>query len=173
MRNALVRTFVVALAAGAIFASGCAKKPPAPAPAPPAPIHEPPAPTPTPKPVETPAPVAAPAATVGDMKTVYFALDSWALDDAAKATLDTDAKLLRDNSALNVRVEGNCDERGTVEYNISLGQKRADAVRDYLVGAGVTAGRLTTISYGKERPAVDGHDEAAWAKNRRAEFSKP
>ena len=172
-RSHTVRFLLIAAAALGLFAAACAKKAPAPLPAPPAattppPVTPPPAPAPTP----APAPVTPPV-TVGDLKTVYFALDSYSLDDAAHAVLDADAKLLRDNPGMNVRIEGNCDERGTVEYNISLGQKRADAVRDYLVAAGVPANRLATISYGKERPAVEGHDEAAWAKNRRAEFAQP
>ncbi len=173
MRKTLVRMLVVALAATAVLATGCAKKPPAPATAPPAPAAAPaPQPTATPPPAESTAPAPA-AATIADLHTVYFALDSWSLDDAAKATLDANAKVLRDNASMNTRIEGNCDERGTVEYNMSLGQKRADAVKDYLVGAGVAASRLSTISYGKERPAVEGHDEASWSKNRRCEFSKP
>jgi peptidoglycan-associated lipoprotein len=172
MRHPL-RLFLLALAATAMIATGCAKKAPAPVQAPPTPAPAP-APAPTPAPPETSsAPAPAPSASISDLKTVYFALDSWALDDAAKATLDGDAKVLRDNGGMAVKVEGNTDERGTVEYNISLGQKRADAVKDYLVGAGVAASRLSTISYGKERPAVDGHDESAWSRNRRAEFSKP
>jgi len=165
----------IAILAAGLALAGCAKKAPAPAPAPPAPAAQQtpvPVPTPTPPPAPAAAPVA-PKTTVADLKTVYFALDSWTLDDATRATLDANARILRDNTALNVRIEGHCDERGTVEYNMSLGEKRADAVRDYLVGAGVAATRLTTISYGKERPAVEGHDEAAWSKNRRAEFSQP
>jgi peptidoglycan-associated lipoprotein len=67
-------------------------------------------------------------------------------------------------------LEGHCDERGTVEYNLSLGEKRAKAVKDYLVGLGISADRLSIISYGKERPADPGHNEEAWAKNRRVEF---
>jgi len=175
MRFAHRTLIAIALVAGALALAGCAKKAPAPAPAPPAPAPAPaptPTPTPTPPPPPPPAP-AAPTTTVADLKTVYFALDSWALDDATRATLDANARILRDNTAITVRVEGHCDERGTVEYNMSLGQKRADAVRDYLVGAGVAQNRVSTISYGKERPAVEGHDESAWSKNRRAEFSKP
>lgn len=178
MRHLNLRSaaFVLGLAAVAIFAPGCAKKGPAVMPAPPAdttPVPSTPAQPSAPAPAPAPAPSPATSLTVGDLRTVYFALDSWTLDEAAHAVLDFDAKLLRDNAGMVVRVEGHCDERGTVEYNISLGQKRADAVRDYLVGAGVAENRLSTLSYGKERPAVDGHDDAAWAKNRRAEFSKP
>jgi peptidoglycan-associated lipoprotein len=172
MRKWTQHFLTVAAIAATLMMTGCAKKAPAPVPAPPAPTT--PAPPATPPPVPTPTPPATPPSTVtaSDLKTVYFALDSYALDDAARAALDADAKLVRDHD-LTVRVEGHCDERGTVEYNMSLGEKRADSVRDYLVGAGVNAARLTTISYGKERPALDGHDESAWSKNRRVEFSKP
>jgi peptidoglycan-associated lipoprotein len=176
MRHLTIRTAVLAFAAVALLASGCAKKGPAVPPAPPAPAPSTSTPqVPVPATDTTPAPVTpAPAtATVSDLRTVYFELDSWSLDEAAHAALDNNAKVLRDNAGMNVRVEGHCDERGTVEYNISLGQKRADSVRDYLVGAGVAVNRLSTISYGKERPASDGHDEAAWSRNRRVEFSKP
>ena len=164
---------VAAVVAAGVLLAGCGKKPPAPMPAPPAPAPTqqatpppPPPPPPPPAPAPTPVPV-----TVADLKLVYFAFDSYALDDAARAALDDDAKLLRDHADLKVVVEGHCDERGTVAYNLSLGEKRAKAAYDYLVGAGVTADRLSTISYGKERPADPGHDEAAWAKNRRAAFS--
>ncbi len=175
MHNLTRRILFIGLAVTALALVGCAKKAPAPVPAPPAPTTAPTTPTPTPTPAPTPTPTTptTPAATVADLRIVYFALDSYSLDDAARGVLDANAKLLRDTPDLRVRIEGHCDERGTVEYNMSLGQKRAESVRDYLVGAGVAADHLATISYGKERPAVDGHDEAAWSKNRRAEFSKP
>ena len=78
---------------------------------------------------------------------------------------------MRDNATAKIVLEGHCDERGTVEYNQALGERRADAVRDYLVGAGITTNRIQVISYGSERPFDPGHDEAAWAKNRRAHFA--
>ena len=71
---------------------------------------------------------------------------------------------------MTITLEGHCDERGTVEYNQALGEKRANAARDYLVNAGVSAARVQTLSYGKERPFAEGHDESAWAQNRRAHF---
>ncbi len=80
------------------------------------------------------------------------------------------AQALRQNSEAPVVIEGHCDERGTVEYNLALGDKRAKAVKDYLVWLGIDSSRLATVSYGKERPADLGHHEAAWAQNRRAEF---
>ncbi|MBZ5639145.1 MAG: peptidoglycan-associated lipoprotein Pal [Acidobacteriia bacterium] len=104
------------------------------------------------------------------LATIYFDYDKSDLSDAARATLQANADWLKANPARVVRIEGNCDERGTVEYNLALGQRRAASVRDYLGGLGVDASRLKTISYGKERPADPGHDDAARAKNRRAEF---
>ena len=156
----------------AIAASGCAKKPVATPPVPPA-TTQTPTPTPPPPP---PAPAPAPepvTPTVGasDLKVVYFAYDSFTLDEGARAALDANAKLLRDHPALNVSVDGHADERGTVEYNQALGQKRAEAVQQYLTDAGISAGHFRVISYGKERPADEGHDEAAWARNRRVEFT--
>jgi peptidoglycan-associated lipoprotein len=82
--------------------------------------------------------------------------------------LDQDAKLLRGHAEMQITIEGHCDERGTVEYNQALGERRAQAARDYLVAAGVASPRIQVVSYGKERPFDDGHDEAAWSKNRRA-----
>ena len=163
---------LVALAA--FLVAGCAKKPPQAPAAPPAPAaKETPVPTPTPTPTPTPPPAPKEATvTIGDLDMVHFAYDSYALDDAARAILDADAKKLRASGGLKVVIEGHCDERGTVEYNQALGEKRADAVRQYLQDAGIPANRLTTISYGKERPLDEGHDEAAWAKNRRAQFAQ-
>lgn len=100
--------------------------------------------------------------------TVYFAFDSFALEGNAQTTLDQQASLLLKNAAVAVIVEGHCDDRGTREYNLALGERRATAVKDYLVAFGINPGRIRTISYGKERPAVLGASEAAWAKNRRA-----
>ncbi|MCC6349142.1 MAG: peptidoglycan-associated lipoprotein Pal [Candidatus Eisenbacteria bacterium] len=172
MRLAPIRFAALALMAAALLAAGCAKKttPVQTAPVPPSTT---PAPTPsTPAPVPTPPAPSTPAASISDLATVHFALDSSALDDAARAILDRNARLLRDNADWTVTIAGNCDERGTVEYNQALGERRALAVRDYLIAAGVPDSRLKTISYGKEMPVDDGHDEAAWAKNRRADFSR-
>jgi len=174
--NRMLWTFAAAgLLLAGLMVAGCAKKSPAPQTPPPvAPPVTPPSTTPpTPPPTPPPNPDAGkPPVTVADLRTVYFALDSSTLDDAAKATLDADAKLLRDNATWKVKVEGHCDERGTVEYNQALGQRRADAAREYLAAAGVPGGQMQSISYGKEMPAVDGHDESAWSKNRRVQFSK-
>jgi len=171
MKRTPALLFVAAMALTALFAAGCAKKaaeaPPTLPPAPPVvqPVTPEPTPTPTPEP---PAPV--PSVTAGDFTDVFFDLDSYALRDDAKVALDRAAKLLRDKAGVNITLEGHCDERGTVEYNQALGEKRANAARDYLVNAGVPATRIQSLSYGKERPFAEGHDESAWAQNRRAHF---
>jgi len=103
---------------------------------------------------------------VGDR--VFFALNQHDLSAEARATVEKQAAWLKTYPHINVSIEGHCDERGTREYNLALGEKRANSVKTYLVSLGVDAGRLQTISYGKERPAVTGSDETAWAQNRRA-----
>ncbi|MBP5857684.1 peptidoglycan-associated lipoprotein Pal [Marivibrio halodurans] len=102
---------------------------------------------------------------VGDR--VFFALDSSELSSSARATLDRQSEWLQQYPSTQVVVEGHCDERGTREYNLALGERRANAVKEYLVSQGVDPNRVRTISYGKERPAVAGSTEAAWAQNRR------
>jgi peptidoglycan-associated lipoprotein len=102
---------------------------------------------------------------------VYFDFDSSTLTQQSRDTLSKDGSILLKNQPdLKVQIEGHCDERGSAEYNLALGERRAKSVMNYLVTLGVKASRLSTISYGKEKPADPGHDEAAWAKNRRAEF---
>jgi len=103
------------------------------------------------------------------LQDAFFDFDDASLRDDAKNALENNAKYMEKNSGAVV-VEGHCDERGSVEYNIALGEKRARAAKDFLVSYGVSAGRITTISYGKERPFDQGHSEEAWAKNRRAHF---
>ena len=100
--------------------------------------------------------------------TVYFGFDSSELAGEAQATLDRQAAFLNVNPTMVVIIEGHADERGTREYNLALGDRRAVAVRDYLLAKGLNAARVRTVSYGKERPAVAGSNEEAWAKNRRA-----
>ena len=107
----------------------------------------------------------------GPLEDVHFDYDESALTDAARTTLDHHAAWLKAHGAAKVMVEGHCDERGTVEYNLALGERRAQATRDYLVSLGVEAGRLSTVSYGKERPLDPSSTEAAFAKNRRAHFA--
>ena len=171
MRKTPALLLVAAMALAALFAAGCAKKaaeaPPTPPPAPP--VVQPVTPVPTPTPVPEP-PAPAPSVTASDFTDVFFDLDSYALRDDAKLALDRAAKLLRDKADVSLTLEGHCDERGTVEYNQALGEKRANAARDYLVNAGVSAARIQSVSYGKERPFSEGHDESAWAQNRRAHF---
>lgn len=104
------------------------------------------------------------------LSTVYFAFDSARLSNEAQDTLRRNAEWLNANPNEQVTIEGYCDERGTNEYNLALGQRRADSVFNYLKSLGVSPERLRTISYGEEYPADPGHNEAAWAKNRRAEF---
>ncbi len=103
---------------------------------------------------------------VGDR--VFFAYDSSVLNGDAQRTLQAQAAWLRGNGPPVLTIQGHADERGTREYNLALGDRRASAVRDYLVSQGVAATRLQTVSYGKERPQAAGHDEASWAQNRRA-----
>lgn len=99
---------------------------------------------------------------------VYFAFDSYALDSSAQQTLRSQAAWMQKYPNVTAVVEGHADERGTREYNLALGERRAKAAYDYLVSLGVPASRLSTVSYGKERPAVVGSNEAAWSQNRRA-----
>jgi peptidoglycan-associated lipoprotein len=106
----------------------------------------------------------------GPLKDVHFAFDSYELDEQARTTLRDADNWLKEHSKSKVEIEGHCDERGTVEYNLALGAKRARAAKDYLVALGVPAERLTTISYGEELPLCREHDEECWQRNRRAHF---
>ena len=99
---------------------------------------------------------------------VFFALDSYALDAESRRVLDAQAQWLAANPNVRVTIEGHADERGTREYNLALGDRRANAARDYLQSRGIDASRMQTISYGKERPAVIGNSEESYAQNRRA-----
>ncbi len=105
---------------------------------------------------------------VGDR--IFFAFDRSDLNANSRATLEKLASWLTTYQNVTITIEGHCDERGTREYNLALGERRADAARDYLVALGIDGGRLSTISYGKERPAVLGSNEEAWAQNRRDVF---
>lgn len=100
--------------------------------------------------------------------TVLFALDRYDVDDTARSILTRQARWLQENANVNAIIEGHTDERGTREYNLALGERRANAAKNFLVAQGVAASRLSTISYGKERPAAEGSNEAAWSQNRRA-----
>ncbi|HVJ02332.1 MAG TPA: peptidoglycan-associated lipoprotein Pal [Sphingomonas sp.] len=100
--------------------------------------------------------------------TVHFALDQYDIDPQARTILDSQAQWLNANPNTRITIEGHCDERGTREYNLALGDRRANAAKNYLAARGVSPSRITTISYGKERPIALGSDESSWAQNRRA-----
>lgn len=105
----------------------------------------------------------------GYIRHAYFNYDEATLDGAAQDALQSSATWLKgEGAAYNLLIEGHCDERGTEQYNLALGDRRANTAKDYLVTLGINAGRIRTVSYGEERPADEGHDDAAWAKNRRA-----
>jgi peptidoglycan-associated lipoprotein len=119
-------------------------------------------------------------ATVADPKAareaflntdVLFAYNSFTLTEEAKQLLDQKAQWMVRYPQVTIQLEGHCDERGTVAYNLALGERRANAVRQYMTALGVSADRMTTISYGEEFPLDPGHDEAAWTRNRRAHFA--
>ncbi len=189
---------MIGLLAGSLTLFGCPKRPeviqaapapagpaaaavPAPAPAPvappaPAPAPEPPkivetpvAPAPAPAPVAPPA-VAPPAPAPVPLKDVFFDYDRAMVRNDQKAALNDNADWLKANPRAKLLIEGHCDERGTAEYNLALGERRAKAVKDYLVSAGIAPDRISSVSYGEERPFVLGHDESAWKWNRRAHF---
>jgi len=117
--------------------------------------------------VEEPPP---PMLRESQFETVHFDFDKYNLRSDAKAALDNNYELLNEFSSAIIKIEGHCDERGTVEYNLSLGDKRAKAAQDYLIGLGIAPNRISIISYGKERPIDPLSNEEAWAKNRRGEF---
>jgi peptidoglycan-associated lipoprotein len=104
------------------------------------------------------------------LRPVFYDLDSADLTAAAQQSLQANADLLRKNGTWQITIEGHCDERGTAEYNLALGERRANTARDYLVSLGIPGTRLKTVSYGKEFPFDQGHTEEAWSKNRRAHF---
>ena len=134
------------------------------------PVAAPPIATPS---VPTPEPAAvaaAPKAPELTLQDIFFDFDQALLREDSRKTLADNAQWLRANASAKVTIEGHCDERGSSEYNLALGERRARATREYLVAAGVAESRISTISYGKERPFVLGHDESAWKWNRRAHF---
>jgi peptidoglycan-associated lipoprotein len=104
------------------------------------------------------------------LRTIHFAYDSSSLDSAAKADLKANASILKDKPSAKVQIEGHTDQRGGIQYNIALGEKRANSVKNYLQGLGISADRISTISYGKERPIDSSETPEAYAKNRRANF---
>lgn len=104
------------------------------------------------------------------LETVYFDFDAWILTSRARETLSRNAAWLRNNPAVKVTLEGHTDERGSDAYNLALAERRAKSAAQYLLTLGIAANRLETVSYGEDKPAVEGHDESAWTKNRRVEF---
>jgi len=154
----------------AAFASGCATQPePAPAPTPtPTPVV-----TPTPTPTPTPAPTGPIAGSLEDFQTnvagkVFFDVDQYNLDDADRAALAEQAAWLNTYQNVTIQIAGNCDERGTREYNIALGERRANAAKEYLISLGVAGSRISTVSYGKDRPTDPRSTPEAWNVNRNA-----
>ena len=148
---------------------------PAPAPAPTQPAPQPaPAPAPAPsQPTEDPAAAAARTTAAGLSEVaavVHFDFDRWEIRPEDRVTLDRKAAILGSNGGLRIRISGHADERGSDEYNLALGNRRAGAVKTYLGNKGIDASRIEVVSYGEERPVAMGHDEDAWFQNRRAEF---
>jgi len=107
---------------------------------------------------------------IAGLSTIYFDYDKSTFSDASKEALKANAEWLKKNSKVSVQIEGHCDSRGSIEYNLALGERRANAVKSYMAHLGVPNSRMKTISYGKERPIATGESEEAWAKNRRANF---
>lgn len=182
------RVFILLLILGFTAAACARRQPPVAKPMPPPPTTQPAASTAAPPPpatrVEEALPV--PAQPLGEesisnrslddlnrdspFKPVFFGDDSADLDDGGRSVVVENAGLLKKYSTWVVTVEGHCDERGTAEYNLALGERRAVAVKTYLVSLGVAPDRIRTVSYGKEFPFDPGHDEKAWTSNRRAQF---
>jgi peptidoglycan-associated lipoprotein len=164
-------TTTLLMTAALIAVAGCSKKPPAQLPPPP-PTDNGPATPPATPPSDTgngivPGSRADFLAQSGS-DTVHFATDSSDVDAEAQGILTRQAVWLQKYPNVRITVEGHCDERGTREYNLALGDRRANSAKTFLVNAGISAARLTTISFGKERPIATGSDESAWAQNRRA-----
>jgi peptidoglycan-associated lipoprotein len=183
----VIRIVTVVLLVG--FTVSCAKRPPVTTPPPPTaapPVTEAPAPAPPPPapPTTTLVEDRAVVPVVPDegvsnrpleelnklLKPAFFQLNSAELDDGGRAVVTSNADLMRKNQTWAITIEGHADERGTAEYNLALGERRALAVKTYLVSLGIAADRLRTVSYGKEFPFDPGHNESAWSKNRRAHF---
>jgi len=185
MRRGMI-TLLAAMGMAAIFAGGCANKeavkteePVAAPTVKTAPVPEPAKPEPPKAEVEAPKPIveakveqpAAVPVPESAFETIYFDFDKSDLSPATRDVLSKNANiLLKEKPDAKIRIEGNCDERGSAEYNLALGERRAKSAQQYLETLGVKADRMSIISYGKEKPAVQGNDEAAWAKNRRDDF---
>lgn len=185
-KNFCVRVVPVVLLCG-LVSLACSRNPPPEAPpdTPPLPptvldnVPDPPEPPVEPEPPPPPPPVIEPEEELvtrsleelnqdSPLQPVFFAYDSAEIDAASRRVLDQNAEVLRRNPNWVITIEGHCDERGTAEYNLALGERRAVAARQYLEDLGLAADRLRTVSYGKEFPFDPGNDEAAWRQNRRA-----
>ncbi len=151
------------------FLNGCPKKTPPPVETPAKAVDTTPAPPPPPPPPPQ-EPAAKPEVMESDFKPVYFDFDKYNIRGDMQSAMDANATLMKDNPTVRIRIEGNCDERGTTKYNLALGDRRANSAKSYLVNLGIAADRIETISYGKEKPLDPGHDETAWSKNRRDDF---
>lgn len=175
------RCVLACMTMAVLTGGGCRHR--VPGPPPPEPPAAPSIPPPAPPPVATPSALpeddygrirAADLDTInrmGLLLDVHFEYDRADIPDVDRSILTRDAEILRKFDFLRVTVEGHCDERGTVEYNLALGERRAAAARDYLVALGIAADRLRTASYGKEVPACDEHGEGCWGRNRRAHLN--
>jgi peptidoglycan-associated lipoprotein len=180
MSPAFTRMMVAPLAIVLVVACGGKKAPEQPAPQPtqpapqPAPAPSQPAPAPSqPAPTEDPAAAAAKITTalLGEVATmIHFEFDAAEIRSDDRGLLDRKAAIMGANNGLRVRISGHADERGSDEYNLALGSRRAAAAKTYLVNKGIDAGRIETVSFGEERPLDPGHDETSWAANRRDEF---
>lgn len=106
----------------------------------------------------------------GGLSTVNFDFDSSVIRSDARQVLDNNVYYLKENKSVEIQIEGHCDERGSIEYNMALGERRAMAIKKYLIASGISSSRITTVSFGKERPVAFGHDESSWAQNRRGNF---
>jgi len=167
-RKAALRLALAATAAASLAACATRPKPTPPAPPPPPPPAAAETPPPPPAVGESVLPGSERDFVINAGDRVYFDFDSYTVRTDAQPVLDAQAAWLKRYGAVQVRIEGNCDERGTREYNLALGARRANAVRDYLTAHGVSADRITTVSYGKEKPIDPGTGEEADAKNRNA-----
>ena len=164
-----IRLTAALLATASIGLAACSKKAPEELPPPPAPVTTA---APEPAPATPTGPSVGSQAhfenAVNGQNVIFFDTDRYNIDSADAAALQTQAQYLARYPQVNITIEGHCDERGTREYNLALGERRANAAKNYLVGLGVDAGRIRTVSYGKERPVALGSDEGSWAQNRRA-----
>ncbi|HEX3702544.1 MAG TPA: peptidoglycan-associated lipoprotein Pal [Vicinamibacterales bacterium] len=180
-----VASLVALTAAVAVFAAGCHKKIPAPAPAPPpppptAPATPPPPAPPPPRPAPAPAPLTEEQIFAQKsldqlnaekpLDDVFFELDQSTIRDEGRTSLQKDADWMKKWASTQVTVEGHCDSRGSSEYNLALGSRRAEAVKDYLVSLGVPTNRLSVVSKGKEAPFCTDENESCWQQNRRGHF---